>query len=197
LQEHEIDKVGGREPIPVDVRVIATTNKDPKSLINDHKFREDLYYRLNVIPLKVPPLRERMEDIPLLAQHFIEKHSKANGKEVKGIADETVALLKKYQWRGNIREMENIIERAVLLCQGETILPSNLFMDEDSESQTGANDKPLSNFRGTIYQMEKELIQQTLVEVDGNKTRAAEALGISIRTLRNKLTEYREKDQNQ
>ena len=192
LQEHEIDKVGGREPIPVDVRVIATTNRDPKQLIEDGKFREDLYYRLNVIPIKLPPLRERMEDLPVLAEHFMKKHCRENGKKISSIAPETLALLNKYQWRGNVRELENIIERAVLICQGDAIEPANLFMEESETENAGS--VALGNFRGTIYEMERELIFKTLEETGNNKTKAAEILGISIRTLRNKLNEYKEKE---
>ncbi len=194
LQEHEIDKVGGREPIPVDVRVIATTNRDPKHLIEDGKFREDLYYRLNVIPIKLPPLRERMEDLPVLAEHFMKKHSRENGKKISSIAPETLALLNKYQWRGNVRELENIIERAVLICQGDAIEPANLFMEEGETAPTSGEGNALGNFRGTIYEMERELIFKTLEETGNNKTKAADILGISIRTLRNKLNEYNEKE---
>ncbi len=190
LQEHEIDKVGGRQPIPVDVRIVATTNCDPRQLIAEKKFREDLYYRLNVIPLKLPPLRERTEDIPLLAEHFLKKHGRENQRPVKKIADETLALLKKYRWNGNVRELENVMERAVLMCPGETLEPGHLFL-EDGQGGGNSNTPALS---GTIADMEKELIFQTLDELDGNKTRAAEKLGISVRTLRNKLTEYKEKD---
>jgi DNA-binding NtrC family response regulator len=189
LQEHEVDKVGGRDPIPVDVRVIATTNCDIKKKIQANEFREDLYFRLNVIPLKLPSLRERKEDIPILADYFLKRHCKENHKNITSIADETLTILKKYHWRGNVRELENIIERAVLLCQGNTILPGDLFMEEDSLEPQNAN-SPLTKFRGTIHDMEKELILQTLEEVGGNKTKAAEILGISIRTLRNKLDEY-------
>ena len=191
LQEHEIDKVGGREPVPVDVRVIATTNRDPKTLVEEKKFREDLYYRLNVIPIQLTPLRERPEDIPLLAKYFLDKHSRENNKTINAIAAETLALLNKYQWRGNARELENILERAVLLCSGDTLLPAHLFLDEERAAKDDG--QPLAKFKGTIYDMERELIFQTLEEMDGNKTRTAETLGISIRTLRNKLNEYKEK----
>ena len=191
LQEHEIDKVGGKEPIPVDVRVIATTNRDIKKRIKDNQFREDLYYRLNVIPLKLLALRDRKDDIPALVQHFLDKHGQNEKKHITAADQETLALLKKYRWPGNVRELENMIERAVLMCHGDTLHPSHLFFDEEcqegEESETGATPK----LQGTIYQMERELILQTLDEVGGNKTKAAECLGISIRTLRNKLTEYK------
>jgi DNA-binding NtrC family response regulator len=189
LQEHEIDKVGGRASVPVDVRIVATTNRDIKERIREKQFREDLYYRLNVIPLKLIPLRDRIDDIQALAEHFIEKHSKGLNKNISNIADETIELLKKYSWPGNVRELENIIERATLMCQESTLLPSHLFFDE--EEIHIEKSPPLAKFKGTIYDMEKELIAQTLEEVNGNKTKAAENLGISIRTLRNKLASYK------
>jgi transcriptional regulator with PAS, ATPase and Fis domain len=193
LQEHEIDRVGGREPIPVDVRVIATTNRDIKKRIQDHQFREDLYYRLNVIPIKLIPLRDRKEDIPILAQHFLQKHCRENNKSITAIADETLALLQKYRWPGNIRELGNIIERAALICQEDTLLPSHLFFDEEELEADRPSGTSPALLKGTIHEMEKELIYQTLDETGGNKTRAAGNLGISIRTLRNKLNEYKEK----
>ena len=194
LQEHEIDKVGGRTPIPVDVRIVATTNRNIKKRIQENQFREDLYYRLNVIPLKLIPLRDRIDDIQTLAEHFIEKHSKGLNKSISHIANETIELLQKYRWPGNVRELENIIERATLMCQEDTLLPSHLFFDEE-DIQIGKT-QPLENFRGTIHDMEKELINQTLKEVNGNKTKAAESLGISIRTLRNKLAAYKNPIEN-
>ena len=175
LQEHEIDKVGGRTPIPVDVRVIATTNRNIKERIHEKEFREDLYYRLNVIPLKLIPLRDRLDDIKLLAEYFINKHAKAVNKNISSIANETVTLLKKYSWPGNVRELENIIERATLMCQEDTLLPSHLFFDEE-EIHRKKSTESLSQFRGTIYAMEKALIVQTLEDVNGNKTKAAENL---------------------
>ena len=195
LQEHEIDKVGGSTPIPVDVRVVATTNRDIKERIRENQFREDLYYRLNVIPLKLIPLRDRLDDIQPLAEYFIEKHSKNLDKNISSIATETVALLKKYSWPGNIRELENMIERATLMCQEDTLLPSHLFFDED-EIQSKRRTESMSQYRGTIHAMEKELIVQTLEDVNGNKTKAAENLGISIRTLRNKLAYYKNQPEN-
>ena len=188
LQEHEVDKIGGRTPIPVDVRVIATSNRDIRKRIQDQEFREDLYYRLNVVPLNLIPLRERIDDISVLTENFIHQFCEENGQSPIKIDPTTLILLKKYRWPGNIRELGNIVERSCLMCQGDTMLPSHLFFDEELYSK----DKGVPRLSGTIYEMEKELIMQTLEEVNGNKTKAADSLGISIRTLRNKLNEYGE-----
>ncbi|MFQ5443282.1 MAG: sigma-54-dependent transcriptional regulator [Nitrospinales bacterium] len=196
LQEHEIDKVGGREPVPVDVRIIATSNAQLKKRIEENAFREDLYYRLNVIPLTLPPLRERKEDIPVLADHFLEKYCRENEKTITGIAKETYDALCNHHWPGNVRELENTIERAVLVCQGDTLLPSHPFLGIAPETPKRAEASTQAAFRGTVYEMERELIHQTLDESGGNKTKAAEKLGISIRTLRNKLADYREKEKS-
>ena len=190
LQEHEVDKLGGKAPIPVDVRVIATTNRDIRRRIADQEFREDLYYRLNVVPLILIPLRERKEDIPLLAEYFMNQFCQENSRPPIKIDPATQTLLKKYSWPGNIRELGNIIERSCLMCQGDTLLPANLFFDDEPLSSGKKDAAP--KLSGTIYDIEKELIQQTLEEFSGNKTKAAESLGISIRTLRNKIHEYNE-----
>ena len=190
LQEHEVDKVGGKAPIPVDVRVIATTNSDIRRRIQDQEFREDLYYRLNVIPLNLIPLRERKDDIPLLAEHFMNQFCQENSRSPVKMDPATLGLLKKYSWPGNIRELGNIIERTCLMCQGDTLLPSHLFFD--NEPLSSGKNAAGARLTGTISEMEKELILQTLKECSDNKTKAAESLGISIRTLRNKLNEYNE-----
>ncbi|HZL97951.1 MAG TPA: sigma-54 dependent transcriptional regulator, partial [Terriglobales bacterium] len=181
LQEREVDRVGGKEPVPVDVRVIATTNRDLQKECREGRFREDLYYRLNVFPIKLPPLRERPADIPLLAAHFAEKFSAAEEKTIRGFTPEGIALLKNRPWRGNIRELENVIRRAVLLCLGDSIGIDALLFDEPVE---------VAGYNGKIREMEKELILRTLKEVDGNKSRAAVLLGVTVRTIRNKLSEY-------
>jgi len=190
LQEHEVDKIGGRAPIPIDVRVIATSNRDIRKRIQDHEFREDLYYRLNVVPINLIPLRERIDDIPVLVENFINQFCQENGKSSIKVDSATLTLLKKYRWPGNIRELGNIVERSCLMCQGDTMLPSHLFFDKELHR----NEKEAPRMSGTIYEMEKELIMQTLEEVSGNKTKAADSLGISIRTLRNKLNEYNSAD---
>jgi len=184
LQEKEIDRIGGNAPVSVDVRLIATTNKDLfKESLEGH-FREDLYYRLNVFPVKVPSLRERPEDIPLLSVHFIKKFSAYTGKEIKGISENAMGILKNRHWRGNVRELENVMQRAVFLCKGDFIDSEELLL-EDATARTQVN--------GNLRNMEKEMIIKTLKDVDGNKTKAARILGVSVRTIRNKLNEYGKK----
>ncbi|MFH1623862.1 MAG: helix-turn-helix domain-containing protein [Pseudomonadota bacterium] len=188
-----MDRIGGKSPIPIDIRILATTNVDLRKAVNENKFREDLYYRLNVIPITLPPLRERKKDIPLLTRHFVEKHNLKNGKRVSKVSEEAMPLLMENQWKGNVRELENIIERAVLLCEGDVIGRDYLFLDERDISET-----PQTQLKAglTMKEMEKELIFKTLEGVGGNRTHAAKVLGISIRTLRNKLKEYRSQDTN-
>jgi len=191
LQEREIDRIGGARPIPVDARVVAISNVDLKKAIAGGKFREDLYYRINVIPLTLPPLRQRKDDILLLVDHFIEKFSRLNCKKVAGLSEAAAEVLLKHSWEGNVRELENTIERAVLICGSNTILPTDLLMELQED---GAAPPVTASFRAgiTVRDMEKELIFRTLEEVNNNRTQAAELLGISIRTLRNKLREYKE-----
>ncbi len=179
LQEREIDRVGGKQPLPVDVRVIATTNRDLQKEINAGRFREDLYYRLSVFPLQIPPLRERGEDIELLAEHFAKKFSVKLNKKVSGYTEETMEFLKTRQWRGNIREFENAVQRAVLIAKSEIVCTDDFMMDG---SQSGGS---LQN--GSIKDMEMDLIMKTLEDTNGNKTKAAKLLGVSVRTIRNKL----------
>jgi two-component system response regulator FlrC len=191
LQEREIDRIGGIGPIPVDVRIIATTNKDIEKQLKDGRFREDLYYRLNVIPLHLPPLRERRDDIPLLADHFIEKYNRIDKRAVKGLTEEAMQLLISMPWKGNIRELENIIERAILMCKGDLIDKKALFSTE--------KDRPAEDIKYafiptvSLKEMEKKVIFHALDQTNDNRTHAAEILGISVRTLRNKLNEYRGK----
>ena len=214
LQEHEIDKVGGKEPIQVDVRVVATTNRGMLETVESGKFREDLYFRLNVIPLALPALRERMDDLPVLVEHFLDKHSRLNKRERPTVSPETMAILRDYRWRGNVRELENVVERALLLCDGKEIKPHNLLMHSQMGKQSinqdlarattsqptseGAEEIPESKDSAlgievgmSMKEAEKKLIFETLRETGGNRTKAAKILGISIRTLRNKLNEYR------
>ena len=191
LQEREIDRIGGINPIPVDVRVIATTNRDIEELVKDGKFREDLYYRLNVILFRLPPLRERRDDISLLANYFIEKYNRIDKRNVKGLTEEGMQLLINMPWKGNVRELENIIERAILMCKGDLIDKGDIFhMEKDRPAEDiNLNSSPTVSLK----EMEKKVIYHALDQTNGNRTHAAEILGISVRTLRNKLNEYRTK----
>jgi DNA-binding NtrC family response regulator len=191
LQEKEIDRIGGSHPVPIDARVIAISNVILRTAVTEGRFREDLYYRINVIPLTLPPLRERKEDIELLAGHFLRKYCLANQKTITGIDDIAMKILINYSWKGNIRELENTMERAVLISVGGIILPEHLLLDlSEHEPESAATFSVNAGY--TVREMEKELIFRTLKDVNDNRTHAAELLGISIRTLRNKLREYRE-----
>ncbi|MHC1745461.1 MAG: sigma 54-interacting transcriptional regulator [Syntrophobacteraceae bacterium] len=192
LQESEIDRIGGKRPVSVDVRVIAATNLQIEEVVRNGKFRKDLYYRLNVIPMKIPPLRDRTEDIKLLSKHFIEKYNLLHKCSVDALAPEALKLLESYSWPGNVRELENVIQRAVLLSQESVIGRDQVLLDDGIEdpSQSGSSELELMS----ISEMERLLIHKALSSFDGNRTRAAEILGISVRTLRNKLHEYRMAD---
>lgn len=191
LQEREIDRVGGEFPVPVDTRVIATTNRDLEAETRRGNFRLDLFYRLHVVPIFVPPLRERPEDILPLAQRFLGRHSRMNRLPRKKLSRDAEEWLKKRGWEGNVRELENLMERTLLLVESETIRKSDL----DSLVTPGAkpeNPLPESLKIMPLREMEKKMINQALEEHRGNRTHAAEVLGISVRTLRNKLHEYRQ-----
>ena len=182
LQEKEVDRIGGKQPIPVDVRVIATTNRDPQEEIEEGRFREDLYYRLSAFPLTLIPLRERPEDIKLLADHFMKKFSLELNKEISGFSDDAVDFLETRHWKGNIREFENAIQRAVLISRSE-LIEKNDFMIEGNNSKSDTQS-------GSLKNMEMDLIMKTLDDTGGNKAKAAKLLGVSVRTIRNKLNEY-------
>jgi transcriptional regulator with PAS, ATPase and Fis domain len=190
IQEGEIDRLGGREPISVNVRIIATTNSDLKKDISEKKFREDLFYRLNVIPVTIPPLRNRMSDIHLLSNYFLRKYSELIGKKPV-LSDEAEALLKSYTWPGNVRELENVIERAVLIADRGAVQPEHLHLEKDERVYVEVDSATVSLKGSTLWEMEKNLIVETLKEVNGNKTKASKILGISVRTMRNKLHEYK------
>jgi transcriptional regulator with PAS, ATPase and Fis domain len=188
LQEHEIERVGGRKPVSVDLRVIATTNRRLKDHMAAGKFREDLYYRLNVIPLTIPPLRERRGDIPALIEHFIRKHSRDSNQPLPRMSQDTIQHFLEYEWPGNIRELENMVERWLVLYQGGFLTSNHLFLNEGAAALPPAIvGKPTMSVR----EMERALIMETLQATNGNRTQAAKILGISLRTLRNKLREYR------
>jgi len=187
LQEYEIDRLGGVAPIPVDVRVVATTNSRLADLVERGRFREDLYYRLSVIPLTLPPLRERRNDLDLLINHFLHFLGTSGKPGAGSITADARQWLLDRPWRGNVRELQNVIERAVLLSRGRPIERGDL-------EGVGLSVRPMASagLAGlTIAEMERRLILETLRVTNNNRTRAAQQLGISIRTLRNKLAEYR------
>ena len=207
LQEREIDRVGGAKPVKVDIRVIATSNRDLAQAVREGTFREDLFYRLNVVNLKLPPLRERPSDILVLADHFVKKYAAANGVPERRLSEEARRRLVGHRWPGNVRELENAMHRSVLLASGAEIeqdairLPDGQLMgaaDQQAmiagravQTATVAADAAMRAFVGqTVAQMEQQLILDTLSHCLGNRTHAANILGISIRTLRNKLKEY-------
>jgi two-component system response regulator FlrC len=195
LQEKEIDRVGGIAPVEVDVRVIATTNRDAKEAVENGDFREDLFYRLNTIPLVIPPLRNRRDDIEILCRYFIQKYCKIDGCHVKGLTKQAATILATHLFSGNVRELENIIHRAVLLADSDLIEPENLMLDtlESRALPSIPSESGDSEFdAGSLRQMEEKMIYKALDQTEGNRTHAAKILGISVRTLRNKLNEYKE-----
>ena len=198
LQDGSFTHVGGIENIEVDVRLIAATNKDLEKAMTDGRFREDLYYRLNVIPIFIPPLRERPEDLGPLIDHFIKVYAEKNKRSVKGIAPDARDLLMSYHWPGNVRELENALENAIVMAEGEYIqvldLPNYLqtklsYSPESSLAKVIKEQKDLG-FRNRLDLCEREIIRQALIESNGNKTHAAKKLGFSLRTLRNKVQKY-------
>ena len=206
IQEREVDKLGGTQPVKVDVRILAATNRDLPAEVRAGRFREDLYFRLNVVQLRIPPLRERREDILPLAEHFAARYSAANGLPERMIAPAVALRLHGHSWPGNVRELENAMHRAVLLATGREIGPDAMefpAMSDPTPAEAAAPHSAAPQSAappGTaiaalvgrrMEEVERELILETLGRCLGNRTRAAEILGISIRTLRNKLAEYR------
>jgi len=188
LQERVVDRVGGIKPVDVDIRIIATTNRDMREVVSDGSFREDLYYRINVFPLNVPPLRERVVDIPLLSEYFVKKYS----REEVVFSPDALMMLEKSPWQGNIRELENIIQRALLVAGKGPILQSHLFFNERPAPHAPVDEKTFGLTVGmSVRDAERELIIKTLDKYEGNRSKAAEVLDISVRTLRNKLKEYK------
>ncbi|MEO3433812.1 sigma-54 dependent transcriptional regulator [Inquilinus sp. CAU 1745] len=203
VQEREIDRVGGTQPIKVDIRLLATSNRDLEEEVRSGNFREDLYFRLNVMNIRLPSLRERPADIPLLAEHFVQKYAEVNGLGRKALSDDASAMLAAHHWRGNVRELENTMHRAVLLSPDAAVEPDAIMLSGQGlapAAQPGAAPSPAntameraSNLVGrTVAEVERDLIMETLNHTLGNRTHAANILGISIRTLRNKLKQYGE-----
>jgi two-component system, response regulator FlrC len=202
IQERVIDRVGGNKPVPVDIRILATSNRNLTDAVREGKFREDLLFRLNVVNLKIPPLRERPADIGELAHYFIKKYSAANGMPVRPMSNEARRALNTNRWPGNVRELENTLHRAVLLSTGQEIgvdgilSPDGARLDQSRGTGAAAHaaqaaEQVTRNLVGrTVAEVERDLILETLKHCLGNRTHAANILGISIRTLRNKLNEY-------
>jgi len=193
IQEREFERIGSSATIKVDIRLIATSNQNLKEAINKGRFREDLFYRLNVIPIHLTSLEERREDIPLLVHHFIDKYNRENNKSIKGIDQGALGLLVKYHWPGNVRELENLIERAVVTTRQDRLseddFPADLALGRIADELPSLR-VPMKLEEGSKY-----LILKTLEKFNGNKTRAAEALGVTTRTIRNKLAEYQLSEQ--
>jgi DNA-binding NtrC family response regulator len=195
VQEREIDRVGGMQPVKIDIRLIATSNRDLDEEVRKGNFREDLYFRLNVVNLRIPALRERPKDIGLLADHFAKKFAELNSVPVRPLAAGVRELLAQHPWRGNVRELENTLHRAVLLGRGDELGPDAIMLSPPkpgSESASAAGAARPGLVGRTVADVERDLILDTLQHCLGNRTHAANILGISIRTLRNKLQQYRE-----
>ncbi|MFQ5764697.1 MAG: sigma 54-interacting transcriptional regulator, partial [Rhodospirillales bacterium] len=193
IQEHEIDRIGGSKPVPVDARIIATSNRNMEDEVAKGNFRDDLYFRLNVMTLNIPALKDRPQDIPVLAEHFVKKFAEANGAEVLPISKDVLKMLSGHGWPGNVRELENTVHRAVLLSTGDEIAAEALMLSGPEAGEGDAADGAAAGLVGrTVADVERELIIDTLQHCLGNRTHAANILGISIRTLRNKLKQYGE-----
>jgi len=189
IEEREILPVGSTRPIRVDIRIIAASNRDLAREVEEGRFREDLYYRLNVMEIHIPPLRERREDIPLLVDHFIHLHNGLLNKRVRGVDQETLHILMNYHWKGNVRELENVIERAMILCEGEVITPQHLppnLMGSNETCQTSHG-----RLKDALRQFERQYIIKVLEQVNHDKKAAAQILGVSQSSLYRKLSELR------
>ncbi|MCX6098315.1 MAG: sigma 54-interacting transcriptional regulator, partial [Caldiserica bacterium] len=219
LQDGGFERVGGREHLTSSARVIAATNQDLTQLVSERKFREDLFYRLNVITLRLPPLRDRRGDTVLLARHFLRKYAAKYGRDVTEIADQTLGLLTAYEWPGNVRELENVIARAVIISQAHVLLPETVELCAQPilhrhEEPSAVEVQPLVaqpvqpqaiatdgngglRLSEAIQQMEIDMIRRALRESGGNKTKAAQILGISRKSLFNKIRDYKLQDRDQ
>jgi two-component system, response regulator FlrC len=191
LQENEVERLGGTAPVKVNVRIIATTNRSLEKMVKAGEFREDLYYRLNVIPLHIPSLRARPSDIEMLAKHFVAASCEENQIPAKLLSNEALGKLKNYRWPGNVRELQNTIERSVLLTSGQEVGADQILLQESESATEEVQSRQNFSPGMTVGEAERLLIMKTLEFTGQNRTKAAEMLGISIRTLRNKLNEYR------
>jgi formate hydrogenlyase transcriptional activator len=196
LQEREFERVGSSKPIAVDVRVLAATNRDLKAAVARGAFRQDLFYRLNVFPIEIPPLRERVDDIPLLVEYLLERYAKKAGKRIRNIRKKTLELFQAYDWPGNIRELQNVVERAVILCDGETFSVEDTWLKRES-SQSGptvSNAGALTERESVLVQQEKKIIEAALAASEGRisgPVGAAAKLGMPRQTLDSKIRALR------
>jgi len=190
IEEQRLRRVGGTAEIPLDVRVLASSNRDIEQAVRENKLRSDLFYRLNVFTITLPPLRERIDDLPQLTQMFVKHYAEQNKKDVSGVDEECMKALQAHPWPGNVRQLRNVIERALIVCEGRTIRKTDL--PDDFRSAGGGGDGgfikiPLGT---SLDDVEKEMITRTIEFTAGNKTRAAEILGVSAKTLYNKLERF-------
>ncbi len=195
LEERQIMRVGGGEVIPVDFRLLAATNRDLERVVAEGKFREDLYYRLKVVTLRIPPLRERPEDVPLLAEHFLALFTEEHGKPPKRLAPEALELLARFPWPGNVRQLKNVIESVVVFHQGDVVEPVDLPAEvRDAATVSAAGGRVQSAVGGTrtMEEIERQAILETLARTAGHRAKAADLLGIGLRTLQRKLKEYKD-----
>ena len=190
LQEHEFQRLGGNQTLRTDVRVISATNRELEQRVKEGAFRDDLFYRLNVVLMSLPPLRERKEDIPILIDHFLKKYAEENGKEIAGLSSEAQDVLLKYDYPGNVRELENIIERAVVIAREAVISVEDLPFRESMEETAAGRKAEEGLLRGSIEELEKKLIVEAMEKAGDHQSHAAELLGISERMLRYKLKKY-------
>ena len=194
LQEREVERVGGNQTIKTDVRVIAASNKDLQRAMRDKLFREDLFYRLNVVPIKIPPLRDRLDDVPLLAAHFLKKYAEKNAKDIRSIAPDVLAALCRYRYPGNVRELENIIERAVIMEKGDTIRQAVLKQEGAANPEFSTLGEDLLPFRKVkdevIERFEREYLVRVLRLFDGNLSKASRHAGMTIKNFHEKMARY-------
>ena len=188
LQEREFERLGSNKTLHIDVRVVAATNRDLRAALEDGTFREDLYYRLNVVPIEIPPLRARKADIPYLARHFVEKLAPETGGRVHRITDEAIDKLMEYSWPGNVRELENVIERSIVMASGETLDADGIRLDMNIRPRQAAGEAGLPEGM-SLDAYEQELIKNALKQADGNKSHAARTLGLTRNALRYRLTQ--------
>jgi len=192
IQEREFSRIGCNKTISVDIRIIATSNKDLQEQIKLGHFREDLYFRLNVVPIHIPPLCQRREDIPFLADYFLRKFALENNKKIDGFSREAMKVLRKQNYPGNARELQNIIERAVVFASSDMIEPGDLVINGENNSKAAIDDDPILDDNITLAEMEKKMILSYLKKTAGNRSETARILNVSVRTIRNKLLEYKE-----